>query len=517
MYMEQPTANDWTLSPSIFDFTNSYAPPDYCTGFLASSWEFTDSTTYVLHIRQGIHYQNIPPANGRQMTAADIVYHYDRLFGLGDGFTKVDPNYATVTQFQSLISITATDNWTVVFKWKTPNVIGITGALQSGSIQNSIECSDAVSQWGNLNDWHHAIGTGPFIVTDFVDGSSATLVKNSTYWGYDERYPKNQLPYIDQVKVLVIPDPATVLAAVRTGKIDFDTGVSVTDSKNLAKTNPNLIQLGLPLTTELTLDPRNDVKPFNDIRVRQALQMAIDEPTIAATYYQGDASPLPGTLTTYAMADWSYQYSDWPQSLKDSYAYNPTAAKQLLADAGYPNGFNTDAVISNDADLNLFQIVKSYFAAIGVNMDIRALDPTSWLSFVVTGHKQDALAARNQGMIGLNYEPDVQIYRFNTGYRINYTIVSDPNYDALVTQSLSASTSDQYKAVMQKVNQLVAQQHYVISISHPELFTVYQPWLKGFSGQSEALDLTGSNTALWFFQFGARFWIDSKLKASLGY
>jgi ABC-type transport system substrate-binding protein len=150
-------------------------------------------------------------------------------------------------------------------------------------------------------------------------------------------------------------------------------------------------------------------------------------------------------------------------------------------------------------------------------MSIRAMDPSSWLSYVLTGHKHDAIAARNQGMLELNYEPDIQIYRFNTNYRVNYTMVSDPNYDALVTQSLTASTTDQYKAVMQKVNQLVAQQHYVISVCQPQLFTVYQPWLKGFSAQNESLSATGSNSALWFFQFGARFWIDSKLKTSLGH
>ena len=64
----------------------------------------------------------------------------------------------------------------------------------------TIENPDAVKQWGNLNDWHHAIGTGPFILTDFVAGSSVTLVKNPNYWGYDERYPQNQLPYVDKLK-----------------------------------------------------------------------------------------------------------------------------------------------------------------------------------------------------------------------------------------------------------------------------------------------------------------------------
>jgi len=73
---------------------------------------------------------------------------------------------------------------------------------------------------GDINDWHHAIGTGPFILTDFVSGSSATLVKNPNYFGHDERYPQNQLPYVDNLSVLIIPDDATALAGLRTGKID---------------------------------------------------------------------------------------------------------------------------------------------------------------------------------------------------------------------------------------------------------------------------------------------------------
>jgi peptide/nickel transport system substrate-binding protein len=514
--MEQPTANDWTLDPSTYDYTNGYTPPDYCTGFLATSWEFTDPTTYVLHMRTDVHYQNIPPANGRLLTPADVVYHYDRIAGLGDGFTKIDPYYISVGQFSQLISVTnpaGTND--VVFKWTTPNVIGITGLLQSPSIQNSIECPEAIAAYTSastpyITDWHDSVGTGPFILSDFVDGSSLTAVKNPSYWGTDERYPQNKLPYIDKVTFLLITDQATALAGIRSGKLDYLDQVSVTDSKNLKATNSNVQQIGYPLGTIYTLDPRNDVKPFSDIRVREAMQMAINIPDIATNYYYGAASSLPGTLTTYLMGDWSYQYSDWPQSLKDTYTYNVTAAKQLLSDAGYPSGFTTDVVESNDfeaANPGLLTIVQQDLLAINITMTIRPMDPTSWLSYVLTGRKQDALAIRNQGMLELNYEPDIQINRFKTGYRVNYTMVSDPNYDALVTQAASASSTDAYKAVMQQVNQLVAQQHYVISICQPELFAVYQPWLHGFTNQNESISATGANSALWFFQFGARFWI----------
>ena len=73
--------------------------------------------------------------------------------------------------------------------------------------------SEAVNQWGDLNDWHHAIGTGPFILTDYVLGGSATLVKNPNYYGVDERHPQNSIPYIDKLTILIMPDASTGLAA----------------------------------------------------------------------------------------------------------------------------------------------------------------------------------------------------------------------------------------------------------------------------------------------------------------
>ena len=516
VWMEQPTACDWLIDPSVYDYTNGYTPPNYYVGFLASGWEFTDTVTYVLHMKTGIHFQNIAPANGREMTAADVVFHYNRLFGLGDGYTTVSPFLLTAPGFPDLISVTnpaGTND--VVFKWKTPNVISITGALQSPSIVNSIDCPEVIKANTNasnlyITDWHKQVGTGPFIISDYVSGSSTTVVANPSYWGHDERYPQNQLPYIQKVSFLYITDQNTMLAGLRTGKLDYLDQVSITDSNNLKSTNPNILQIGLPLSTIYTIDPRNDKAPFTDLRVREALQMAINIPEIASTYYQGAADKIPGTLTTYAMGDWSYQYSDWPQSLKDTYTYNVAGAKKLLADAGFATGFHTDVVVSNDFILTnpgLIEIVQNYFAAIGVIMEVRAMDPNAWLAFVQTNHSNDALAVKNQGMLGLNYEPNVQINRFKTGYRVNYNMVSDPNYDALVVQSGTATTIAAYKAVMQAVNKLVAEQHYSISICKPQLFTAYQPWVHGFHGQGNSLSATGSNSVLWFFQFGARFWI----------
>ena len=135
-----------------------------------------------------------------------MVFHYNRFYGLGGGFTKPSPYRSTDVRIQDLLSVTAADKYTVVFKFKSLNPDLIMEALHNISLAQCLENPDAVKKWGDVRDWHHAIGTGPFILQDFVSGSSVTLIKNPDYWAYDERYPQNKLPYIDKLKYLIMPD-----------------------------------------------------------------------------------------------------------------------------------------------------------------------------------------------------------------------------------------------------------------------------------------------------------------------
>ena len=511
-WMENLVADDWTLDPAVFDYEIGYRPSDYNVGNLASSWEFTDPSTYVIHLRQGIRWQTLAPANGREFIADDVVFHYNRMLGRGSGYTKISPYYASVAIWANLTSITATDKYTVVFKWNITNPTLIVGGIQQPGISNAIECPDAVKQWGDVTDWHHAIGTGPFILQDFVSGGSATLVKNPFYFAHDERYPQNQLPYADKLSLLIIYDDATSIAGLRTGKIDAMESMTPTQAQTVAKTNPEILQKAIPLGTELSINPRNDVKPFSDIRVREALQMAIDIPTIAKTYYGGQASLVPATLTEASMTGWSYPYDHWPQTLKDTYTYNPAGAKKLLSDAGYPTGFNTDVIITNAGDLDLVQIVKSYFAAIGVNMTVQTMDNVSFNASVYAQHKFDAMAMRSQGEIGLNYDPFRQLLKYQSGYQSNLSIVADPVFDAFYNKAMAANSLDAVKQVVVDANKYVAQQHFVVSISQPSVYHLYQPWLKGWDKQSNAI----SNDTLMGF-YAARFWVDQNLKKSSGH
>ena len=512
-YLDRLTTDDWTVDPSIFSYQLNFRPSDWVKGNLAQSWEFTDSATYVVHLRQGIHWQDLPPVNGREFTSADVSYHYHRLIGGGDGFTVASPNFATNASYMDMISLTTPDKYTVVFKFKTPNPEAITELMQGQGGEHNILCPEVIKTYGDALDWHHAVGTGPFILKDFVSGCSATLARNPNYFAHDERYPQNQLPYIDSLRVLIIPDQATALAGLRTGKIDALDNISLATAQAMQKSNPEILQLTYPNANTPSIDPKNDTKPFNDIRVRQAMQMAIDLPTIAKTYYGGTAPPYPTSVTSMYMTGWNYPWDQWPQSLKDEYTYNPTAAKKLLADAGYPSGFKTDIVAATSGDLDMLQIVKSYFTAVGIDMEIRTMDTASWTSFV-WAHKNDQIAFNNS--LGVSYEPLVIFRRFWTGYKTNWCMISDPAWDAMYAKALVSPTIADAKAIVIQANQYMTKNHWAISLVTPNYFALYQPWLKGYNGQNFSISGPGTGP-LEFGFYTSRFWIDTGLKKSMGH
>ena len=506
-WMESMAGADWTLDPAKFDYKIFLRPNQYRKGQLAESWEFPDPKTFVVHLRKGIHWQNIPPVNVREFIADDVAYHYHRLFGLGSGL-KPSPWHSTVRAYTNLISVTATDRYTVVFKWKIANPELVMVSLLGVNPTQVFEAREAVEKWGDLKDWHHAIGTGPFILRDFVSGSSATLVKNPNYWGHDERYPLNKLPYVDTVKILIIPDDNKALEAMRAGKIDFISPVSLQEAQTMRKTNPEILQIPLPFSMTVTVDPRVDRAPFNDIRVRKAMQMAIDLPTIAKGYYHGLVDPYPAMLDSRGVKGIGFPYEEWPQDLKDEYAYNPTAAKKLLADAGYPGGFKTNVVADTAGDMDLLKIVKSYLAQVGIDMEIRPMDSASWNDFVLLGHKHDQMSQRPMAAAGYAFEPIRLLHGLQTGHPTNQ-MISDPVCDTLYPRALAATSADEAKQIYREANEYLARQHFSIYLLQPRYFALCQPWFKGYYGQFGSI--TGS--AVLSFDL-ARFWIDKNLKKS---
>jgi ABC-type transport system substrate-binding protein len=283
----------------------------------------------------------------------------------------------------------------------------------------------------------------------------------------------------------------------------------------MARTNQEIIQIPTPRASAKTLDPRNDVVPFNDLRVRIALQKAIDLPAIAKNYYEGAVEPYPTSLTSKYMKGWGFPYAEWSSDLKEEYAYDPAAARQLLAQAGFPHGFKTNVIADTLADMKLLKIVLAYLAEVGVEVEIRLMESPAWVEYV-HGHKHDGLTYRQHGVLGHTYAPLRAITRFKTGYSANYNMVSDQVYDNFYARSQTAKNLEELKPVLKDANERIARQHYSISLLQPTTFSLCQPWVKGYDAQIHSTWMSGGGPSMLSF-YGARFWIDSKLKKKMGY
>ncbi len=135
------------------------------------------------------------------------------------------------------------------------------------------------------------VGTGPFMLSDLVEGSSLTYTKNPNYWGYDAKFPENRLPYIDRLRVLELKEEATRLAALRSGKLDLVGAIgssqirSIDQAESLGKTNPDLVQWPHFLRSETVYNLNVTNPHFSDIRVRIALQKALPLEEINKGYF----------------------------------------------------------------------------------------------------------------------------------------------------------------------------------------------------------------------------------------
>jgi peptide/nickel transport system substrate-binding protein len=296
-----------------------------------------------------------------------------------------------------------------------------------------------------------------------------------------------------------IPDVSTRIAALRTKKIDFLDEMALDQSRVLARTNPEIQQAKVPFISSTGVDLRVDHKPFTDIRIRKALQISIDRKKIAEQYYGGTVDGIPCGWVNPIQKGYNFPYEDWPKTLKDEYSYNPEKAKQLLAEAGYPNGFKTNIVTSSDHDVQLLQVIKAYFNEIGVDMEIIEMDPAAAQHFIQSG-KQDQMSwDRNTGstatpttMVRMNYSTALT----------NSSKVNDSTYDELCNKLITSISMDEARELTVKLDRYIIENHWAVRLFPISLYNIWNPYIKGYSGENM---LRMGSPGGWFW---ARLWIE---------
>ena len=504
LVLEKMGIADWATPRDEYDFKSYNNPQSVLRGLLAESYDISpDGLTFTFHIRKGVYWHDKAPMNGRELVADDIVFSFHRMTGTGSGFTEPSP-YATVISNLPIESIEATDKYTVVFKLTKVHLAAFWDIYSSSNF-GFIYPPEVIQEHGDAQDWRNLVGTGPYELTDWVKDSSQTFTKNPNYWGYDEKFPENRLPYLDEIKFLIIPDSSTQLAALRTGKNARLSQVTLDQAKAIQRTNPELLwrtMQDMPLT--FGMDVRKP--PFDDIRVRTAMQLALDLETINNTLFGGLGDTTPYGIIGPARSGFYTPFEEWPEDVKANYDYDPERAKQLLAEAGYPNGFKTKLETTTTTpyymNLDYTLLSQDMWSKIGVDVEIDIMEWAVYAARINT-HTYEGMV---HGLKGLSWSPVFAIrIAAHSDHVWNTSGVQDPVYDAMVEAAENAGSTEELMELVKEADMYSIEQQWTTWGPMRPGFIFWQPWMVGYNGE---LLIGGGRFSLYL----SRVWLDSDLR-----
>ncbi len=493
--------------------------PDLMTGYLAESWRFevnseAQTVTTIIQVRQGVHWALDPSSeasrliNGRQLTADDIVSSLDQQFN-----NPLSSNIIFAPYLMDLnIHPIKTGPWEVSLTLPLKDHLSVL----IRAFQTVIISAPEIMQKGIdfAKDWHNDIGTGPFMMTDYVPGSMTMSVRNPNYFLKDPVGPGkgNQLPYIDKVRFVIIPDQSTRDAALRTANVDWLGGFGAFTPESAADMRSRIPALkeapgdwgGMP-----PIYMRTDLAPYNDIRVRQAMMMATDFNTINENLYSGVGQILTWPyyyLTAYADLYLGLDDPEMPASVKELYTYNPDKARQLLTEAGYPDGFKTEIIILN-TEADYYSVIKDMWFKVGIDMSLKIVDSGATKNSMIDNmaYTLIAYACSPPG----TYPEQLMFYTKN---RLNPSLIDDPIANEAAEKAQIAAITD-FRGAMKITKELMKHlllQAYAIPSVRYEGYSFWWPWLKNYSGETNVGYQTGYAWTQWV-------WYDQALKKSMGY
>lgn len=311
---------------------------------MAESFERIDELTYVWKLRPGIRFQNIDPTFGREVTAEDVVYSLSRRRDEPSGQNDKQLLRDYTTSFE------ATDKYTFRLQTSRPYAPAVD---ELGNPSYAIIPREAVEKWGDLRQ--NAVGCGAYILEEFVRGERVKMRKNPDFY-------MEGRPYIEYRDVLVIPDESTITQAFNTKQLDYYGGsqpnrMKVDQWKNIEGI---VIRQG-DNYWHRTFMLKVDRPPFNDVRVRKALDLALDRQDFIDKMAFGDgkvAGPIVPDLRPWSLPQ---------EELREFYKLDLATAKQLLSAAGYEDGLDVELKVQNVADLSrLCEIAKGHLAKAGI-------------------------------------------------------------------------------------------------------------------------------------------------------
>ncbi len=365
--------------------------------WLAERWHTADNLNYTFFLKKGVRFHN-----GRPFTAEDVKYVLDR-------DRNPETKHPHVGDYADISAIHVRDEHTVTVSLRQPNAMFLYNVARQGSVMYPREGVEQMKS--------NPIGTGPFVLARWERGDRIVLKRNANY------HVKG-LPKLDQVTFRFIPDPNAALAALQAGDIDVLAFGLGPESVEVVRRSPNLQVILGDTTNDVILALNNSRKPYSDVRVRRAITHAIDKEEILKGAMFGFGRIL-GTnvdpLNPYFV------------DMSKAVPYSPEKARQLLAEAGYPNGFDAILKVSPQYSYTVRtgEVIVGQLAKVGVRVRLEQIEWGQWLDRVYKNADYDmTIIGHAEGWDAKNYANPKYYFRYDSPrfqevYRRSETTLDD--------------------------------------------------------------------------------------------
>jgi peptide/nickel transport system substrate-binding protein len=453
-------------------------------GDLAESWTQPNETTYVFKLRRGVRWHNKPPVNGRELTADDVRYSIER-------FLTVKGN-ANAYMLRSVDKVEAVDTHTVKFTLKEPFAWFLD--MLASPMAVAIVAREAIEKFGDMKKPEAVIGTGPWMLDSYRPNVGYTLVRNPTYF-------LPNLPHIERVEATVDEDNASRIASFLAGKYDlgweFPGVINRTDwvqiRDALKHKRPNLRTAEFPANVMSHISMRTDQKPFSDVRVRQAMSLAIDRQGILDATAEGVGVFNPAVPA--ALRDWSLPIDQLGEGAK-YFKHDPKEAKRLLAAAGYPNGFPASLCFTTYGSTVLvdsMQLVVKYLKDVGIDAKVDQKEYGAYIASCFVG-KFDSMTYGPQTPF---LEPDNFLFaQYYPGEPKNQSHINDPVLADLLVKQRRTFDVAKRREIIHEIQRYLAKQQYYVQMASGVYVGVWDGALKNY-GPNLGYDYGGRLMAAW--------------------
>ena len=429
----------------------------------AEKWESSDDgLTWTFQLRDGLKW-----SDGSDLTANDFVYSWKRVCDPNVASPYVDTVLSMVEGFDEAVAgdldalqVEATDDKTLVVKLSAPCTFFdklAAFATLSPVQQATIEANG--DKWATAPETY--ISNGPFYIAEWVPSSYLLMRKNENYWNKDA-------VKLDGIRFNLIEDANAAYSAYKTGEILMIKDVPTEEIPSLRENEDFYVE---PIigTYYLSLNLNRD--PFNDPKVRKAMSLAIDREYVAGTLMQGTYSAAgnfigPGWLDTDGSEFMENANGGQPYMDNSDYEANLEEAKQLLADAGYPNGEGLPSLKYSTNDTAYHKVVAEYlqqaWAEIGMDIQVEIVE---WASFTPLRRNGDFDSSRN-GWVGDYSDPSNMLDVLFSSNGNNDGKYNNADYDAAMKEARKTIDPEKRSAALHKAEDILMEDMGCIPIAY---------------------------------------------------